>query len=57
MFSLFKKSPLEKLHKQYSDVLEDAMNAQRNGDIRQYSELTDQAQKILDEITELESKE
>ena len=56
MFSLFKKSPLVKLQKQYSDTLESAMQAQRKGDIRLYSELSDKAQAILDEITQLESK-
>jgi len=56
MFSFFKKSPANKLKMQYASTLEKAMNAQRNGDIRLYAELTDKAQKILDQITELESK-
>ena len=56
MFSLFKKSPLPKLQKQYSETLANAMQAQRKGDIRLYSELSDKAQAILDEITTLESQ-
>lgn len=55
MFSFLKNSPTKKLKKQYALVLEQAMSAQRKGDIRLYSELTNKAQNILDEITELES--
>ena len=54
MFSLFKSDPTKKLNKQYSAKLEQAMHAQRNGDIRTYSMLTEQAQIIRDKIIELE---
>ena len=54
MFSLFKPDPLKKLRKQYGEVLEKAMLCQRNGDIRQYSFLTEQADALYKEITRLE---
>ncbi|MBA4151058.1 MAG: hypothetical protein C0509_00720 [Acinetobacter sp.] len=55
MFGLFKKDPLIELRKQYNKTLEAAMLAQRNGNIRGYAELTEQAEalgKQLDELTE-----
>lgn len=55
MFSLFKSSPINKLKKEYSQTLEQAMQAQRKGDIRLYSELTDKSELILKKITEIES--
>lgn len=54
MFSLFKTDPLKKLNQQYSAKLEQAMLAQRNGDIKSYSALTYEAEKILDKIKVLE---
>ena len=56
MLSIFKSSPLKKLQKEYSQVLEQAMQAQRKGDIRLYSELTDRSEIILKQINELEGK-
>ena len=56
MLSIFKSSPLKKLQKEYSQVLEQAMQAQRKGDIRLYSELTDRSEIILKQINELEDK-
>lgn len=54
MFSLFKTDPLKKLNQQYSAKLEQAMLAQRNGDIKSYSALTYEAEQILDKIKVLE---
>ena len=56
MLSFFKKNPSEKLKKEHAKLLERAMHAQRNGDIRGYSELSEQAQSILDKLDELEQK-
>ena len=56
MFSLFKKDPLKKLRHEYTSVLETAMAAQRKGDIRLYSELTEKSEKILNKINEIEEK-
>ncbi len=50
MFGLFKKDPIKKLEKQYQDKLEEAMHAQRNGDIRSYSMLTKEADTLLKSI-------
>ncbi|MBB1409853.1 DUF6435 family protein [Pseudoalteromonas sp. SG44-17] len=56
MFSFFKKDPTKKLHKQLSIKLEQAMHAQRNGDIRKYSELSFEADQIDKQIIELEKQ-
>ena len=44
MFGLFKSDPKKKLDEQYKTLLEQAMQAQRSGDIRKYSELTELAE-------------
>jgi len=54
MFSFLKKDPSLKLRKNYNAILEQAMQAQRKGDIKLYSELTDQAEKIMQQIDLLE---
>jgi hypothetical protein len=54
MFGLFKTDPLKKLRKEYDKVLLDAMNAQRNGNIRLYAQLTEQADSIYQKIKLLE---
>ena len=50
MFSIFKKDPIKKLDKLYESKLEEAMHAQRKGDIRSYSMITDEAEKIKAQI-------
>tara|TARA_R110000850_G_scaffold80917_3_gene173697 strand:- start:1122 stop:1316 length:195 start_codon:yes stop_codon:yes gene_type:complete len=54
MFGLFKSNPLKKLRKQYDTALQDAMQAQRHGDIRLYAELSTEADKIYQKIKRLE---
>ena len=54
MFSLFKKDPIKKLKKSYEQKLEQAMNAQRNGDIKAYSYITSEADIIYKQIQKLE---
>lgn len=56
MFSLFKADPIKKLRKQYEQKLEQAMHAQRNGDIRSYSEIITEAEAIYKEIQKLEGQ-
>ena len=56
MFSIFKQDPIKKLNKQLSIKLEQAMNAQRNADIRTYSQLTAEADEIDKQIVALENK-
>ncbi|UTF60215.1 DUF6435 family protein [Gilvimarinus sp. DA14] len=50
MFSWLRKNPSKKLQKDYEATLEKAMHAQRRGDIKTYSLLTEQAEKIRAEI-------
>ena len=56
MFSLFKKDPIKKLNKKYNTLLEQALQAQRNGDIRLYSSITAEADELLKKIRKLESE-
>ncbi|MDR8525313.1 MULTISPECIES: DUF6435 family protein [Shewanella] len=53
MFSIFKRDPTKKLKKQYFAKLEQAMLAQRNGDIKTYSELSAEADEIDKQISKL----
>lgn len=50
MFGLFKKDPIQKLEIEYANILEKAVEAQRNGNIELYSQLSFDAEKILNEI-------
>jgi hypothetical protein len=54
MFSIFKKNPVNKLNKRYEAKLEQAMNAQRNGDIKSYAMITAEAEEIANQIKVLE---
>ncbi|TNC81109.1 MAG: hypothetical protein C9356_10970 [Oleiphilus sp.] len=56
MLSLFKADPKKKLHKQYEQKLEQAMHAQRRGDIKSYSFLMNDADKLWQEISKLEAE-
>ena len=56
MFGFLKKDPIKKLRKIYDQKSTDAMLAQRKGDIKTYSMLTAEADKLWTEITELEAK-
>ena len=56
MFGLFRSDPLKKLRKQYNIALQDAMQAQRHGDIRLYAELSSEADKIYQKIKLLEKE-
>jgi hypothetical protein len=55
MFSIFKKDPVKKLNNAYEAKLEQAMHAQRNGDIKSYSMITAEAEKIAEQIQVLEN--
>ena len=50
MFSFFRSNPAKKLKKRHSALLEEAMNAQRNGNIRKYSQLTAEADEVYKQI-------
>lgn len=53
MFGIFNKNPLKKLNKRYEAKLEQAMHAQRNGDIKGYAMITAEAEQIAVEIQAL----
>lgn len=54
MFGLFKKkNPLEALQQEYRAILEKAMHAQRNGDLKLYAALTGEAEEILKKMEAL----
>jgi hypothetical protein len=56
MFGLFKSNPTKKLRKTYDIKLEQAMHAQRKGDIKTYSMLTAEAEGIWTQIEEIEKQ-
>ena len=53
MFGFLKPNPEKKLRKAYDSKLEQAMHAQRNGDMRLYADLTEQSEKIWQQLSEL----
>ena len=55
MFSLFKKDPIKKLQNEYETLLQQALDAQRRGDIRTYSSLTSKAEAKASEIDKLQA--
>ena len=57
MFKWLREYPLKKLDKQYQAKLKEAMESQRNGNIRRYAELTQEAELIRDSITALKTKD
>lgn len=57
MFGLFKSSPVKKLQKEHEALLTRAFQAQRNGDIRQYSMLTAEAEALREKIETMEKQQ
>jgi hypothetical protein len=55
VFGLFKKSPLEKLQAEHESLSTRAFQAQRNGDIRTYSTLTAEAEKLREKMENLKA--
>tara|TARA_B110000503_G_scaffold74005_1_gene114291 strand:- start:1105 stop:1284 length:180 start_codon:yes stop_codon:yes gene_type:complete len=55
MFNLFKSAPDKKIRKQYIAKLEEAMHAQRNGKIREYSFLTAEAEALREQLELLQA--
>lgn len=56
MFAWLKPNPMKKLRKAYDQKLEQAMYAQRNGDMRLYAELTAESEAIWAKIQQLETQ-
>ncbi|PKM20788.1 MAG: hypothetical protein CVV11_04690 [Gammaproteobacteria bacterium HGW-Gammaproteobacteria-15] len=54
MFGWLKSDPVKKLRKAYDLKLEQAMHAQRNGDMRLYADLTAESEDIWQQIEQLE---
>jgi len=57
MFGIFKSNPTKKLRKTYDIKLEQAMLAQRKGDIKTYSMLTAEAEELWSQIEALEAQD
>ncbi|WP_196157469.1 DUF6435 family protein [Reinekea sp. G2M2-21] len=57
MFAFLKTDPAKKLQKEFNRLSEKAFHAQRNGDIRGYSELTSEAEAYRQKIKELQADE
>lgn len=57
MFGLFKQDPLQKLEKEYEKTMEQAVQAQRNGNIDLFSKLSQDADNILKKIDELKQSQ
>jgi hypothetical protein len=55
VFGLFKKSPLEKLQAEHESLSTRAFQAQRNGDIRTYTTLTAEAEKLREKMENLKA--
>jgi hypothetical protein len=56
MFSFLKSDPIKKLDKEYGVLLEQAMQAQRRGDIEGYAKLTEQAEVIKAKLDSLKEE-
>ena len=56
MFGLFKRDPAKKVRREYHAMLEKAMHAQRNGNIREYSFLTAEAEALREQLEALEDQ-
>ena len=56
MFAWLKPNPIKKLRKAYDQKLEQAMYAQRNGDMRLYADLTAESEAIWVKIQQLETQ-
>jgi len=56
MFGFLKGNPEKKLQEKYEKLLYDGMQYQRNGDIKSYSMVTAEAEKVREEIEKLKSQ-
>ena len=56
LFKLFKKDPAKKLRKEYHLKLEKALHAQRNGNIREYSFLTSEAEAVKERLDAVDAQ-
>lgn len=56
MFSLFKSDPVKKLKKQLAQKQEQAMLAQRSGDLRKFAAITEESDLLNKQIQQLTAK-
>lgn len=56
MFGFLKSNPEKKLQAKYEKLLAQGMQFQRNGDIKSYSMITAEAEKVREEIERLKSE-
>lgn len=54
MFSFFKRDPLKALRQKYDAKAEQAMLAQRKGDMRLYADLTAEAEELWESYQKLQ---
>lgn len=57
MLRLFKKNPLKKMERRYLDMLEEAMQLQRKGDIKGYAIKMAEAEELQKQIEEEKKKQ
>ncbi|MDX1667662.1 MAG: DUF6435 family protein [Saprospiraceae bacterium] len=57
MFGLFKKDPIKKLEKKHAQMLEEAMQLQRGGDIKGYARKMAEAEEIEKKIEQLRQEQ
>lgn len=56
MFGFLKPNPLKQLQKQYEKLSEQAMHAQRNGNIELFAKLSKEADDVAKKMDELEKE-
>ncbi len=56
MFGFLKSDPQKKLQQKYEKLLAQGMQFQRNGDIKSYSMITAEAEKVREEIERLKQE-
>jgi hypothetical protein len=57
MLKLFKKNPLKRMERRYLDMLEEAMQLQRKGDIKGYAIKMAEAEELQKQIEEEKKKQ
>lgn len=57
MFGLFKKDPMKKLRQQHDQKLEQAMLAQRSGNLRLFADLTAESEVLWQQVQALEQQQ
>ncbi len=56
MFSFLKRDPVKKLRQQYDAKAEQAMLAQRKGDMRLFADLTSEAEELWAQLEKLQAE-